>query len=60
MYRQFSAGFSSWATAIRRGVMSVMGNGWPALRRLSATNSVLNGEFDIDVDVVSIGVNWRF
>ncbi len=29
-------------------------------RRLSATNSVLNGEFEIDIDVVSVGVNWRF
>ncbi len=29
-------------------------------RRLSATNSVLNGEFDVDVDVMSVGVNWKF
>ncbi len=29
-------------------------------RRLSATNSVLNGEFDVDVDMVSVGMNWKF
>ena len=29
-------------------------------RRLSATNSVLNGEFDIDVDMVGVGMNWKF
>lgn len=29
-------------------------------RRISATNSVLNGDFDIDIDVFSAGVTWKF
>lgn len=29
-------------------------------KRLSGTGSVLNGEFDIDIDVVSMGVTWNF
>ena len=29
-------------------------------RRVSTTNSVLIGEFDVDVDVASVGFNWQF
>lgn len=31
-----------------------------ATRRLSATGSILNGDFDIDIDVVSAGLTWNF
>ena len=31
-----------------------------ATRRISATNSILIGEFNVDVDVFSAGLSWRF
>ena len=29
-------------------------------QRVSTTNSLLVGSFDVDVDVASVGINWRF